>query len=658
MKTIRENPSSIRQSPYRSAVVSSFTRSARLAILQSAIWLCTVLVAGARPGDLDTTFGTNGTGKVIMHFDASAGESARSVVVQRDGRIILAGGSNSGIAARFNPNGTLDKTFGSQGILNPTAGDILILDANDRFILFGGRHLPSEPTAYFHMNRYSPNGIFDTTFGVGGDVTIAMGSSVIPEAGVVQPDGKIIVVGMAQSGAIRRFGVVRCTPDGRLDSTFGSGGRVTPDFGKQWEWAHGVALQPDGKIVVAGSSEDGWDVARFAVARYTTNGALDTTFNGSGKAAVSFEKGSEAFAVALQRDGKIVLAGWVNLQMALARFNPNGTVDTSFGANGTGVITNREGNWDSWQKVIVQPDQKIIAYGHSAGSPWLVVKRYTTNGIPDPTFGIPPGPFRVGTALIPIGTQMSEATGITLQPNGKILIAATAYETNSPYSDVAVARLENDAVFPPSITCSSPVTVNCGESATVAASVSDPSGLPLTVVWDVNGVPVQTNSLPGAGGGTNFVISFTGAFPMGTNAVTLTVTDSQTNTDSCSTSVVGVDVTPPVFSWSIIGPSVLWPPNHRLVEIYVNAGVTDNCDDSPTWKIVQVSSNESSNGSETDWVITGDHTLQLRAERSGGNERIYSVTIQAFDSSGNFSAPSTFSVVVPETGKGHQTNVH
>jgi uncharacterized delta-60 repeat protein len=578
--------------------------------------------------------------------------------VQGNGKIVLGADSNyRDAAARFNPNGRLDTTFASQGILNRIvlSGETsfctkLALDGDDRLILAGGSWFGASSPTFFHMRRYSQNGVFDSSFGFAGDVSVNMGDYAFVDDVVVQPDRKIVLVGHAQSGSIRSFGIVRCNANGTLDPAFGTGGSVITHFGREFESANGVALQPDGKIIVAGYSQNDSDDSQFALARYTPNGTLDPAFNGTGKAIAHFGPDTEAFTVALQRDGKIVVGGWVNLQMALARFNSNGTVDTSFGTNG--LVTHREGNWDSWQKIIVQPDQKIVAFGHSAGSPWLVVTRYDTNGVPDPAFGLPPGPFRVGTALIPMGTKMSEANDITLQPDGKILIAATAYETNSSYSDVALARLENDAATPPSLTCPSPVTVNCGESATLTASVSDPSGSPLTVVWNVNGAPAQTNSLPGTGVATNFVVSFTGAFPMGTNDVMLTVTDPLTNSDSCSTSVAVIDSAPPVIASAIAGPAVLWPPNHKLIEVNVSATVTDNCDDSATWKIVQVSSNEPSNGPDPDWIITSDNTVLLRAERSGATDRIYSVTIQATDSSGNLSAPDTLPVVVPASGRG------
>jgi uncharacterized delta-60 repeat protein len=411
-----------------------------------------------------------------------------------------------------------------------------------------------------------------------------------------------------------------------------------------------VAIAPDGKIVVAGYSATSADVDRFALARYLSNGAPDQSFNGTGKVAISLGPFSEATSLAIQHDGKIVTGGWINMRMALARFNPEGTLDTSFGPTGTGLVTASEGTWDSWQKVAVQPDGKILAYGHSANSPYLVVARYTAEGIPDAGFGRASTPFPAGAALVPIGTKMSEATGLALQPDGRILIAATAYQTNSPYSDVAVARLLNDGASPPQIGCSTPAVADCGELLTLTGSVASPGGLPLTVVWEVNGQITQTNWFTGSGSPTNFGVAFSAVFPTGTSRVNVTVTDSQFLSDSCGTSVTVTDQSAPVIASARVLPDRLWPPNHQFVQARVTAFVTDNCDAAPSWRIVQVTSNDSAKGHEPDWMITGNSTVLLRAERSGNTERIYSILLQATDASGNVSRLRTVSVTVPLSG--------
>lgn len=205
----------------------------------------------------------------------------------------------------------------------------------------------------------------------------------------------------------------------------------------------------------------------------------------------------------------------------------------------------------------------------------------------------------------------------------------------------------------PVVVCSAPETVDCGATATAVALVSDPEGDPLVVVWTLNGMAVQTNTLPARGAGRPAMASLTANFPLGTNMVGVAVTDIAGNTVSCSTVITVVDTTPPVIVSASADPNELWPPNHRMVNVAVHARVTDNCS-ATTWKIVSVRSNQPTNRrgdgkTEPDWVITGDHTLQLRAERAGGQgERVYSITLKATDAARNVSAPKVVTVTVPQ----------
>src|SRR2546426_2863336 len=151
---------------------------------------------------------------------------------------------------------------------------------------------------------------------------------------------------------------------GDLDATFGIGGRVLTDFGGG-DRARAVALQADGKIVVAGSSSAGAVGADFALARYNPGGSLDPTFGSGGRVLTDFGVDDEARAVALQADGKIVVAGgFGGAFFALARYNPNGTLDTSFGSEGR-VFTNFGGR-DGARALALQADGKIVAAGFTS----------------------------------------------------------------------------------------------------------------------------------------------------------------------------------------------------------------------------------------------------------------------------------------------------
>jgi hypothetical protein len=202
------------------------------------------------------------------------------------------------------------------------------------------------------------------------------------------------------------------------------------------------------------------------------------------------------------------------------------------------------------------------------------------------------------------------------------------------------------------VACPNDSTVECGTESQLAAAVSDPYGDAFSVVWHLNGLPVKTNMVAASQPPVSTNVTLSGEFPLGTNIVTVVVTDSATNTASCSTIVTVVDTIPPVITALSASPNSLWPPNHKMVEVKLRATVSDACGP-VVWKITQVRSNESDNGigdgnTSPDRQITGDHTLRLRAERSGkGGGRAYTITVVATDAAGNRSEPKTVTVTVP-----------
>ncbi|HUR21745.1 MAG TPA: CHRD domain-containing protein [Vicinamibacterales bacterium] len=207
----------------------------------------------------------------------------------------------------------------------------------------------------------------------------------------------------------------------------------------------------------------------------------------------------------------------------------------------------------------------------------------------------------------------------------------------------------------PEIICPAAATVECSVQSTFTATVSDADGEPVQVVWKLNGTAVQTNNIAAGGPPTSALVAFSATLPLGTNTLELTVTDSSTNSTTCSTIITVVDTIPPVIVSASATPNVLWPPNHKMVTVPVQAVVTDACG-ATTWRIISVSSSESVNAKGTgntapDWRITGPHTVQLRAERAGGNRngRVYTITIQATDAAGNLSSTSTVLVTVPHS---------
>lgn len=207
-------------------------------------------------------------------------------------------------------------------------------------------------------------------------------------------------------------------------------------------------------------------------------------------------------------------------------------------------------------------------------------------------------------------------------------------------------------LLPPTVVCPATSTVECGELTAYTAIVSDANGDAMQVVWTLNGVPVQTDQVAAGGPPSTAQVEFTAQLPLGINTLAVTATDSTGAVGTCSSTITVVDTTPPVIVSASVNPKSLWPPNHKMVPVRVSAVVTDECGPA-TWEIVSISSNESSKAvgsgnTARDWKITGDDTALVRAERSGKNKagRIYNITLQATDGSGNKSAPRRVSVTV------------
>ena len=254
--------------------------------------------------------------------------------------------------------------------------------------------------------------------------------------------------------------------------------------------------------------------------------------------------------------------------------------------------------------------------------------------------------------------------------NGGVIFANVAWPTNrtdallngQTYLNIHTAQFPDGEIrgqlIPlneaPVVVCPPGQTVECSQLLMLNALFSDPEGDALTVVWSVNGIPAQTDTLPARGAGLPAMDTFTNQLPLGTNVIGVTVTDTATNQVSCTTQVVVQDTTPPVIVSACANPAVLWPPNHKFVNVVVRAQVFDSCS-STSWKITSVTSNEPVNGpgdgnTGPDWIITGDHTLKLRAERAGnGHGRIYTIYLKATDAAGNISDAKTVTVTVPKS---------
>src|SRR5215204_1615800 len=268
-------------------------------------------------------------------------------------------------------------------------------------------------------------GDLDPTFGSGGIAITGVQNFFDPCSSMtLQSDGKIIAIGESFNGSNFDFGVVRFTPDGKLDSSFGMDGKVVTNVGFD-DIPRSVTIQTDEKIVIAGYTLVSSDDVRLTIVRYKANGTLDNSFDGDG--IVIAQVGNVAYleSIKIQPDGKIIVAGYTynnavpgnNLDIVVARFNSNGSHDTTFGVNGI-VLTDINSGSDYAKSVDIQSDGKFLIGGTTAGGAGYqaLVIRYNQDGSLDTTFGL--------NGIVKTSLQNrsdAEFSEIVIQPDGKII---------------------------------------------------------------------------------------------------------------------------------------------------------------------------------------------------------------------------------------------
>ncbi|MEA5604707.1 DUF4347 domain-containing protein, partial [Nostoc sp. UHCC 0252] len=352
---------------------------------------------------LDTSFGSGG--KVIT--DLGGTDIGRSVVIQDDGKILVAGVSNNNFAVvRYNSEGTLDTSFGSTGKVITDLGSTdfgysIALQADGKILVAGRRG------SDFAVVRYDSEGNLDTSFGSAGKVITNLGTTDIAYSIALQDDGKILVAGVSNNN---NFAVVRYDSEGNLDTNFGSTGKVITDLGST-DIGYSIVIQDDGKILVAGVSNN-----NFAVVRYDSEGNLDTSFGNAGKVITDLGSTDIGYSVVIQDDGKILVAGRRSSDFAVVRYDSEGNLDTNFGNAGK-VITNL-GSTDVAYSVSVQADGKIIVAGSSRSNFALV--RYNSNGTLDTDFNT------TGIITTDIGTGSADNAYALTQHDGTIIVAGVS----------------------------------------------------------------------------------------------------------------------------------------------------------------------------------------------------------------------------------------
>jgi uncharacterized delta-60 repeat protein len=337
--------------------------------------------------------------------------------------------------------GGLDLSFGTGGKVltnttlqrNDIVTDLALLPGGD-IIALGETDNAQDNDGDVALVRYFANGAVDTDFGNNGKVITNVSGFDSPKDVLVDSSGRILVAGDSSTfglfGGITsdRMFLARYLSDGTLDTSFGNKGIVLADLGDE-DIEGGLALQPDGRIVLAGTTDIG-GARDVAIVRYLPDGSLDTSFGGSGKVLANpVNKLSEINDVAVLADGKILLAGSAGVSqtedaLVLIRYRPDGTLDTGFGINGVaedGVGANRFSFVDD---LAIQPDGKILLAGDTIGAQDsftgfdILLARLNADGTLDSTFG------SGGAVITDSGFHLADfGKSVALQPNGKIVVA-------------------------------------------------------------------------------------------------------------------------------------------------------------------------------------------------------------------------------------------
>jgi uncharacterized delta-60 repeat protein len=371
-------------------------------------------------------------------------------------------------------------------------------------VLVAGLLVVAAPAA----RAFAAPGDLDPAFGTGGKVTTDFAQRFDEGWGLaIQPDGRIVIAGETVRDAggrdDRDFAIVRYRPDGSLDPTFGAAGKVSTDFGKDFEVAFDMLRQPDGKIVAAGISGSIGDPASldFAVARYNPDGSLDASFGTGGKVTTDFAgNDDEPNAVTLQPDGKIVLAGFTGVpadpgsyDIALARYNVDGSLDASFGAHGK-VVTDFAGGKDGAFDILVQSHGRLLVAGSATRSPTgadFALARYNPNGSLDPSFGTS------GKTTTDLTGADDQADCVVIQNDGKILAAGGAGVVRNASGAYALARFTADGALDTSF----------GTSGTVTTELTDGHD-------EVFGLALQRDGRIVAAGAAHFELAVSGDFAL------------------------------------------------------------------------------------------------------------------------------------------------
>lgn len=407
----------------------------------------------AAPGSLDTSFGTGG--KVVTSTNPGSDEFF-SIAVQSDGKPVAVGQTgnspNKDLAVvRYTTTGILDTTFSGDGIATfniyneNEAAHAVAIQPDGKILVVGKAWVPGKSYDPIIL-RYNTDGTLDGSFNGSGRRLFPIYPDADERAvGVaVQSDGRIVITGFQISGLSSFPWVTRLTSTGATDTTFSDDGWDFPVIFTEAQEPRGIAIQPDGRIVIAGLVKvyNGGGDYDFLLLRYNSNGTLDTSFDGDGMVTTSFGAGATsvdvATALSIQSDGKIVAAGYAgngtDSDFAVARYLSNGTLDTSFASTGKVMTPIGSGN-DLADSAVLTSDGSIVLAGSAVVSGFqdVAIVRYLTNGALDSSFGTG------GITTTPIGATEDVGLGVAYHDNSDTLTVA-GYSSNGASNDSVLLR--------------------------------------------------------------------------------------------------------------------------------------------------------------------------------------------------------------------------
>ena len=422
----------------------------------------------------------------LSFFDFAGGDIGSVAVMQPDGKILLAGyGSGDGFIARYNVDGSLDETFGLNGWLRSSVEsyiNAIVVQADEKLLVGGSAHGPG-----CAIQRYNYDGSVDQSFGENGTIQYQFFGDNYDSLTDIKllADGKIIAIIELGNSTL---GLAKFNTDGTPDLSFGHDGFVIPsDVGYQggYDWAAFVTpakmiVQPDGKILACGDALSSSYQRTFMMVRYNADGSLDNSFSSDGWAGDQFGVYGSADSIALQADGKILVAGISSGDFTVLRLNTNGSLDTSFAQSGIYKL-DLKSSFDYVRKVVVQEDGKILLAGRSGGD--IAVVRLNVDGTIDTHFGT------AGQFVADLRGYPDEINDVILRTDGGITLIGNSIPNDDDGPDAFIVRYDSTGVFITGL-------ARQGETLKAGNNLSDADGIPnsgrdaIVYQWQADGVNI------------------------------------------------------------------------------------------------------------------------------------------------------------------------